>query len=347
MAALGEGDLDRGGERIVPLDLELPPTARALVISGPNAGGKSVALKSVGVFCLLAQCGWDVPAREDTVLPLVTRLLVDLGDDQSIAESLSSFSAHLRHLGEFLPQAGTGTLVLCDEIGSGTDPQEGTALAFAVLEQLADAGRGCWPRPTSACSRPRSTTTPRWSTRPWTTTSAICGRCSPSGWATRAPATPSTSPRAWVSRPTCWRGRGRWRARSGCRSSACWRTWIAARASWPPPKPPCAPKPRPPRAATPNSRRRLKGLKQESREMMRRARREAEDLVRDGRRTIENVVREIRTADGERTVVKSARDRIDRLGERLRSEAGEPSGAGRRRCARSRSGSGCAFRTLA
>ncbi|MBK7045600.1 MAG: Smr/MutS family protein [bacterium] len=140
MAALGDGDLVTGRSLVVPLDLEIPDGCRVLVISGPNAGGKSVALKTVGVLCLLAQCGWDVPAREDTVLPLVSRLLVDLGDDQSIAESLSSFSAHMRHLGEFLAAAAPGTLVLSDEIGSGTDPQEGTALAFAALEQMAAQG---------------------------------------------------------------------------------------------------------------------------------------------------------------------------------------------------------------
>lgn len=140
MAALGDGDLTAGHAAVVPLDLEIPEGCRVLVISGPNAGGKSVALKAVGVFCLLAQCGWDVPAREDTTLPLIDGLLVDLGDDQSIAESLSSFSAHMRHLGEFLSAAGPGTLVLSDEIGSGTDPQEGTALAFAALEQMAAQG---------------------------------------------------------------------------------------------------------------------------------------------------------------------------------------------------------------
>lgn len=140
MAALGDGDLAAGHAAVVPLDLVIPDGCRVLVISGPNAGGKSVALKTVGVLCLLAQCGWDVPAREDTTLPWITSLMVDLGDDQSIAQSLSSFSAHMRHLGEFLAAAGPGALVLSDEIGSGTDPQEGTALAFAALEQLAAQG---------------------------------------------------------------------------------------------------------------------------------------------------------------------------------------------------------------
>ncbi len=140
MEALGEGDITAGLKKVVPLELEIPPQGRALVISGPNAGGKSVALKTVGVFCLLAQCGWDVPGRQDTRLPLVTKLLVDLGDDQSIAEALSSFSAHLGQLSRFLRDAGPDTLVLCDEIGSGTDPHEGTALAFAVLERLIEKG---------------------------------------------------------------------------------------------------------------------------------------------------------------------------------------------------------------
>ncbi len=135
-----EAVLAAGRGKVVALDLDLAPRQRALVISGPNAGGKSVALKTVGVFCLLAWCGWDVPASGDTILPAVTRVLADLGDDQSISEALSSFSAHLGHLKRFLDLADEKTLILCDEIGSGTDPQEGTALAFAVLARLVDKG---------------------------------------------------------------------------------------------------------------------------------------------------------------------------------------------------------------
>ncbi len=129
-----------GRQYVIPLDVDLPAECKALVISGPNAGGKSVALKTVGVFCALAWCGWDVPARDDTILPQVSRVLADLGDDQSISAALSSFSAHLGHLRHFLDLADSSTLVLCDEIGSGTDPQEGTALAFAVLELLVSKG---------------------------------------------------------------------------------------------------------------------------------------------------------------------------------------------------------------
>lgn len=134
---------DRKGQAsapVVPLELEMPADKRVVVLSGPNAGGKSVALKTVGICVLLGQCGWDVPAREDTEIPLVARLFVDLGDEQSIAKSLSSFSAHLGHLIRFLELADDRSLVLCDEIGAGTDPQEGTALAFAILAELAGQG---------------------------------------------------------------------------------------------------------------------------------------------------------------------------------------------------------------
>jgi len=131
---------DRRANELTPLDLALPEVARVMVISGPNAGGKSVAMKTVGVLVLLAQCGWDVPARDDTRLPLVSRLFVDLGDEQSIADALSSFSAHLTHLKRFLAEADGDSLLLADEIGSGTDPQEGTALALTVLERLAERG---------------------------------------------------------------------------------------------------------------------------------------------------------------------------------------------------------------
>jgi len=127
-------------EPVTPLDLDLPADRRVLVISGPNAGGKSVAMKTVGVLALLAQCGWDVPAREDTRLPLVRRLFVDLGDEQSIEDSLSSFSAHLTHLKRYLDEADHDSLLILDEVGSGTDPQEGTALALTALEHLADRG---------------------------------------------------------------------------------------------------------------------------------------------------------------------------------------------------------------
>ncbi len=320
LTVLGEGDPGQGRAQVVPLDLELPSAARALVISGPNAGGKSVALKSVAVFCLLAQCGWDIPAREDTVLPLVTRLLADLGDDQSITESLSSFSAHLRHLGEFMRQADGGTLVVCDEIGSGTDPQEGTALAFAVLEQLAESGArvlasthfgllkaAVHDHPqmvNAAMDYDERDLRPLFTFRvgdPGTSHAFdIAARMGfPADLLARAREMAGEE-RVQVERLLTdldQRARELATAEEQVRSEA----EQAARRNV-------------------ELEKRLKGLKKETREMMRQAKREAEDLVRQGRRAIENAVREIKTSGADKVVVKQARRRLDQLGDSLRDE---------------------------
>lgn len=124
--------------RAIPIDLPLAGL-RAVVISGPNAGGKTVALKTIGLMALIHQCGLRVPARRAR-LPVFRRVLVDIGDRQSISESLSTFSAHARELGRILSEAGPGTLALLDEVASGTDPREGAALARAVIARLADVG---------------------------------------------------------------------------------------------------------------------------------------------------------------------------------------------------------------
>jgi len=317
LEALGEGDPQQGRDKVVPLDLELPGEARVLVISGPNAGGKSVALKSVAVFCLLAQCGWDVPAREDTVLPLVTRLLTDLGDDQSIAESLSSFSAHLRHLGDFMRDAEAGTLVVCDEIGSGTDPQEGTALAFAVLEKLADSGARVLasthfgllkaavhdhPRMINAAmDYDERDLRPLFTFRvgdPGTSHAFdIAARMGfPADLLVRARQMAGEE-RVQVERLLTdldQRARELTTAEKEVRQEA----ELARRRNT-------------------ELEKRLRGLKKESRELIRDARREAADLVRQGRRAIENAVREIKTAEADKVVVKTARDRLEELGDRL------------------------------
>ena len=111
-----------------------------MVITGSNAGGKTVALKTVGLLLLMAQSGLPVPARETSSFPLVENLLVDIGDDQSIETSLSTFSAHMRHIARILQSAGPGTLVLLDELGTSTDPDEGSALACAILSRLQEQG---------------------------------------------------------------------------------------------------------------------------------------------------------------------------------------------------------------
>ena len=124
----------RGGT--VPLSLDLGEGTRTLVISGPNAGGKSVAMKCVGLLVLMTQAGLHIPASEETVMRIFTRIFVDIGDEQSIESDLSTFSSHLRNLKAIAEEADGDTLVLIDEIGAGTDPSEGGAIAAAVLEWL-------------------------------------------------------------------------------------------------------------------------------------------------------------------------------------------------------------------
>ncbi len=128
------------GQAVVPSDLRMEPGERTLVVSGPNTGGKTVLLKSLGLFSLMTQAGIVPPVAAGTRLPLFRNVFADIGDEQSIEASLSTFSAHLANLREILDDAGHDSLVLIDEIGSGTDPTEGGALAQAILVEL--TGRG-------------------------------------------------------------------------------------------------------------------------------------------------------------------------------------------------------------
>lgn len=124
----------------VPLDLVLPEEVNVLLISGPNAGGKTVVLKTLGLFCLLAACGLFVPAGDGTQLPFYRQVFADIGDDQSLDASLSSFTAHVVKLRNLLERVDSESLVLLDEVGASTSPEEGSALAIAVLEVLHERG---------------------------------------------------------------------------------------------------------------------------------------------------------------------------------------------------------------
>jgi DNA mismatch repair protein MutS2 len=118
---------------LVPLDLSLEPAHTVLVVSGPNTGGKTVALKTLGLLCLMAQSGLKVPARSAR-LPLFKRIVIDIGDHQSISDSLSTFSARMANITSMTRDLESPSLVLLDEIGSGTDPEEGAALGSAIIE---------------------------------------------------------------------------------------------------------------------------------------------------------------------------------------------------------------------
>ncbi len=125
---------------IVPLDVELAAERRVLVVTGPNAGGKTVALKTVGLFALATGCGLPVPAERGTRLPAFRRVVATVGDEQDLLEDRSTFSGRLLRLKEAWEAAGPDALVLLDELGSGTDPEEGTALSIALLEGLLERG---------------------------------------------------------------------------------------------------------------------------------------------------------------------------------------------------------------
>jgi len=130
------------GPGAVPIDLRIGERFgyRALIVTGPNTGGKTVSLKTLGLLALMHQAGLRVPAADGARLPVFTRVMADIGDEQSIAQSLSTFSSHLRNVVRFVAVAGLGTLVLLDEIGAGTDPTEGSALAMAIVERLLASG---------------------------------------------------------------------------------------------------------------------------------------------------------------------------------------------------------------
>ena len=125
---------------IVPLDFEIGDKYRSLIITGPNAGGKTVTLKTVGILTLMTQCGFDIPAEEGTSISIFENIFVDIGDNQSIENALSTFSSHIQNIASIINKSNKSTLVLLDEIGSGTEPNEGAALAIAILDELYQMG---------------------------------------------------------------------------------------------------------------------------------------------------------------------------------------------------------------
>jgi DNA mismatch repair protein MutS2 len=127
-------------EIVVPLELQLNADERCLLITGPNAGGKSVALKTLGLCVVMLQCGYAIPVADGSEMPVFDKIFIDLGDDQSVEQDLSTFSSRLTWMRDTLNQADSGSLVLIDEAGTGTDPEEGAALYQAFMETMMERG---------------------------------------------------------------------------------------------------------------------------------------------------------------------------------------------------------------
>jgi DNA mismatch repair protein MutS2 len=131
------------GKNCVPISVVMGGEYRVLIVTGPNTGGKTVTLKTIGLLAVMNQFGMEIPAREDSSLPIFDNILADIGDEQSIEQSLSTFSAHIVNISRIIRDSSSDSLVLFDELGAGTDPEEGVAIAMGLLDHFIEKGCLC------------------------------------------------------------------------------------------------------------------------------------------------------------------------------------------------------------
>ena len=192
-----EDILRRQQKAVIPVSFDLDEPQRTLLISGPNTGGKTVALKTAGLLALMAHAGLPVPAA-DAEFPLFDEVLADIGDHQSIQESLSTFSAHIAAIREMIDRATANSLVLVDELGRATDP-EGGALGVAVLDALRSRGAFTLASTHLMALKLYGASTPACATGPWDSMKARSNRPTFCAWARRGNPPGSISPAAWAS----------------------------------------------------------------------------------------------------------------------------------------------------
>ena len=137
----GRSEITKATNEVVPISLHLGQPARLMIITGPNTGGKTASLKTAGLLCFMALSGIPIPASGDSTIPMLEGIFADIGEEQSLTQSLSSFSSHIARIAWILPKIGRGCLVLLDELGTGTDPAEGAAMGRAILDELSQ--RNC------------------------------------------------------------------------------------------------------------------------------------------------------------------------------------------------------------